>query len=361
MTSKKYAVYTVSFLYVFIVINLVLWNFMTKDFLNMSEIERNSSQKLTQPLTEPVHYPLHHTNFADYVVSGRTESFDVMTLGDSFSNGQDGSSYQDYLLNQYGITSINVSFSQANGLESLYMLISSGLIDELKPRLVILESVERYVQSNLGRTEVAQTNLPRDKVMQKLPAAHASQASTVARISSGLIPPVFVQWNTNFFSNKLRYMLNPEKLSSSIYAANLDREFFTNPGYEDKLFFYYEDLNYLQEPLNAEMVNHNLNNAARLLNAKGITLIFFAAADKYDLYSPYILDKKGRPENTSFQKMRDVQGKEYIYVDTMTILREALERGEKDVYWLDDSHWSHKGIKIFCDELVKYILPAFRH
>ena len=108
------------------------------------------------------------------------------------------------------------------------------------------------------------------------------------------------------------------------------------------------------------MVNQNLNTAARLLKAKGITLIFFVAADKSDLYYPYILNKKGRSQNPFFQKMRDVQGKEYTYIDTLPILRQALERGEKDVYWLDDLHWSHKGIKIFCDELVKYILPELR-
>ena len=322
----------------------------------MSEIERNSSKKLTPPLTEEPHYTRHHTELTEYIASGKTESFDLLTLGDSFSAGE----YQDYLLNQYGITSINANW-YAKGIDGLYMLLSSGIIDELKPRIVILESVERYVQSNLGRVEVIPINMPRDKVIQNLPAAaYALKAKTAARISSGLLPPVFVQWNINFLSNKIRYMLDPEKLGFAIYAANLDRGFFTNPGYEDKLFFYHEDLNYLKEPLDAETANKNLNNAARMLKNKGIKLIFFAAVDKYDLYYPYITDKRGRPENTVFQKMRDVQGKEYIYVDTITPLREALARGEQDVYWLHDSHWSHKGIKIFCDELVKYILPELR-
>ena len=93
---------------------------------------------------------------------------------------------------------------------------------------------------------------------------------------------------------------------------------------------------------------------------KGIKLIFFAAADKYDLYYPYITDKRGRPENPFFMKMREVPGKEYVFADAMKPLREALGRGEQDVYWLNDTHWSHKGIKIFCDELVRYILPESR-
>ena len=58
--------------------------------------------------------------------------------------------------------------------------------------------------------------------------------------------------------------------------------------------------------------------------------------------------------------MREVPGKEYVFVDALTPLRDALSRGEQDIYWLNDTHWSHKGIKIFCDELVKYILPESR-
>ena len=160
--------------------------------------------------------------------------------------------------------------------------------------------------------------------------------------------------------HNLYHFMKPEQLSPEVYITHLDRNFFTNPGQERTLLHYHEDLNYLRTPLNAEMVNQNLNNAARLLKSKGIKLIFFAAADKYDLYYPYIIDKRGRPENPFFRKMREVPGKEYVFVDALTPLRDALSRGEQDIYWLNDTHWSHKGIKIFCDELVKYILPESR-
>ena len=75
------------------------------------------------------------------------------------------------------------------------------------------------------------------------------------------------------------------------------------------------------------MVNANLNNAARLLKAKGITLVFFAAADKYDLYYSYIKDQK-HPENPFFEKMRAIRSKDYDFIDTLAVLREVLSRGE---------------------------------
>ena len=308
------------------------------------------------PLTAAIHYPRHHTKLTEYLASGKKDSFDVMTIGDSFTNGFDGGSYQDYLVNEYGLKIINASVKSHCVLD-LYMLLKSGIIDEIRPKIVILETVERLVQKTLGASEFVPEDAP---VFAIENIASVKSVKTAVRVTSGILPPILVQWNVNFFRNKIHHMLNPEQLSTAIYAAKLDRNFFTNPGQENTIYYYYEDFNYLKDTLNAEMVNKNLNNAARLLKDKGIKLVFFAAADKYDLYYPYIMDKKGRPENPLFQKLREVQGKEYIYVDTIKPLREALARGEQDVYWLDDTHWSHKGIKIFCDELVKYILPELR-
>ena len=356
MTSKKYIVYVVSVLYVFMIINLALWHGLTKEFFLMNDMNRNGGLKTQSSLTEEIHYPVHHTELPDYLASGRIESFDVLTLGDSFSNGKDGGSYPDYLVSQYGLKVVNAKIKN-HCLVDLYMLLNSGIIDQIQPRIVILESVERILQRRLGSSEYIPEDMPvfsREDMLTRKPAA------TAVNISSGILPPVFVQWNMTFFHSKIYSLLKPEQLSPSVYIAKLDRNFFTNTGQENTLLYYHEDLIYLINPLNPEMVNQNLNNAARLLKAKGIKLIFFAAADKYDLYYPYIIDKKGRPENPLFQKMRDVQGKEYIYIDTLTPLRQALERGEQDIYWLDDTHWSHKGIKIFCDELVKYILPELR-
>ena len=355
MTSKKYIVCVVSVLYVFIAVNIVLWYGLRSIFFE-NDLVRMGSIDLTDPLTEDRHYPKHHTELTEYLVSGKRESFDVLTIGDSFTNGKDGGSYPDYLVNEYGLKVLNARVKN-HCLTDLYILLKSGILDQIRPKVVILEAVERIVQKILGYYEFVPEYAPEFTSGDILSAKRLDSAESV---SSGILPPIFVRWSMTFLRNKIYHLLNPEKLSPEVYTAKLDRPFFTNPGQENTIFFIDEDLNHLRHPLDAEMVNQNLNTAARLMKAKGITLIFFAAADKYDLYSPYITDKKGRPENPLFQKLRDVQGKEYIYVDTLTPLRQALERGEQDVYWLGDTHWSHKGIKIFCDELVKYILPELR-
>ena len=348
MTSKKYILCIASVLYIIMIVNLAFWHVIVKPIFIGRDLNRLGSFATNKPITEDIKYSRHHVRLSDYIASGSRESFDILTIGDSFSSG----AYQDYLVNHYGLKIINANrYLKNHCLADLYLMCASGLIDRISPKFVILESVERSVQDRLGR-EIIVPDTHSDDV--KLPTPQQ------VTISDGFMPPVMFQANARYIYNKFYSFLKPGQLSPEVYITQLDRPFFTNPGQERILLHYCDDLLYLDSPLNADRVNQNLNNAARILKAKGIKLIFFAAADKYDLYYPYIADKSGRTENPFFTTMREVRGKEYVFVDTMKPLREALERGEKDVYWLNDTHWSHKGIKLVCDELVKYILPESR-
>ncbi|MBQ3446318.1 MAG: hypothetical protein IJG37_01580 [Synergistaceae bacterium] len=342
MSARKYVLSLTAVLYLFMILSLALWYGEVKAGFTQGDLQRMGSFTYSKPLTEEIHYPKHHTEFSDCTGS---ESFDVITVGDSFMNGTDGGSFPDCLTNEYGLRVLNARFVN-HSLGDLYILLNSGILDEVRPKAVILESVEREVQIRLGEQIV--------KVSDYTEAV-PFMAQGAPNILRGIFPPVMIQANLKYIFSKVYHFFKPEKLSPEVYITELDRPFFTNPGQERTLIHYYEDLDYLTAPLNIGMVNQNLNNAARLLKAIGISLIFFAAADKYDLYYPYIKDKKARPQNPFFPAFRQVTDREYIFVDTMKILREALERGEQDIYWFGDTHWSHKGIKLVCDELVKYI------
>ena len=355
MTSKKYILCVASVLYAFMIINLILWHGVVGHVFMLGEFSRIGSTVFPEPLTEYIHYSQHHAEFANYAASGLKESFDVLTIGDSFTNGKDGGSYPDCLVNNYGLKVLNVRLTNYDPVQTLYILNESGWLDEISPSVVILESVERSAQKRLGGKIVIPLKMGADDVKHLLRIPLSDE-----NLSYGLMPAVMIQANMKYLTNKLHHLRNPEELSPEACITKLERNFFTNTGYENTLLFLAEDLEYLTEPLNAEIMNQNLNNAANLLKAKGIKLLFFAGVDKYDLYYPYIIDKKGRPENPFFHKIRELQGKDYVFVDSMKLLREALERGEQDVYWLNDTHWSHKGIKLVCDELVKYILPESR-
>lgn len=336
---------------VFMAVNFVLWNAVTRPFFMGRDLARLGSFWPSESQTGNKNYPKHHTEFADYIASGRRESFDVLTIGDSFSNSGGGNYYQDYLASRYGLKVLNVRVKN-HCLEDLYMLAESGLLDEISPRCVILESVERAVQDRLGQRIISPVNATRKDVIRRVLAGTSGRQP-----STGLLAPVMLKANYGFLRNKLCHILRPDTLGPDAFITELDREMFTNKGQGNLLLYYHDDMNFVNSPLNPEIFARNLSNAARILRDKGITLIFFAAPDKYDLYYPYIADKSGKPANNFFTAMMSVEHEGYTVVDAKSILQSALERGEKDVYRLDDTHWSYRGIEIFCNELVKYLLP----
>lgn len=347
MTSRKYVICVTSLLYAFMILHLILWHCLVKQPFIQGDLNRLGSFISTEPLTQDVKYSKQHTSLKEYLSSGKKESFDVITLGDSFSSG----AYQDYLTDHYSIKILNAGI-RGNCIEDLYILIKSGLIDEIKPQVVILESVERSVQNRIGIREIdseAMRNEEAEKIVRRI-----TTAKSPISVSSGLFPAVMINANVTFIYHKLYHIIKPEQLSPEVYITELNRNFFTNLGHEHTLLHYHEDLYHLKVPLNAEMVNKNLNHAAKLLRERGIELIFFVGVDKYDLYYPYIINHNGRPENQFFHDMRRVSPKDYVFIDTMKIFRDALERGEQDIYWFGDTHWSWKGMQLFCDELVKY-------
>lgn len=63
------------------------------------------------------------------------------------------------------------------------------------------------------------------------------------------------------------------------------------------------------------------------------------AVDKYDLYYDYIQNNT-HLKNPFFDLIRPLK-KDYYFVDTKNILSTLLQKDIKDVYWIDDTHWSH--------------------
>ena len=346
MDSRKYFYCIVIILFAFMLANLIMWHGYTKKMFTQRDLNRLGNFISTDSQTQGKKYSRHRTELRDYLKSYSKESFDVITIGDSFSN----TPFQDYLEEKYNLNILNARFN-GGCLKDLYILLQSGLLDQIKPRAVIIENVARDTQSIFGRCE------------EELPEINQSEAEkllfttkTGSKISSGLIPAVMTERNINLLCSKIqRYITGSDKLTSEAYIAELDRNLFTNPGQENILLYYYYDLHYLDEPFNPEIARLNLNNAAELLRARNIKLIFMPCVDKYDLYYPYIINKRSRPENNLFAELENLalNANNYTFINTKKILREALSRGEKDLYWAGDTHWSWRGWEIVCDELAK--------
>ncbi len=166
MSAKKYVISLASILYIFLVINLSLWHISTKKFFIQRDLNRLGSFYTVSELTGPANYQRHHEKFTP----ATTGHFDIITIGDSFSQG----GYQDYFADKLGMKVLNVSMT-GHCLNDIYKLISSGIIDEFSPKAVILESVERSVQGRLGIIEIVTEKSSREDVLKRISKPKTSE------------------------------------------------------------------------------------------------------------------------------------------------------------------------------------------
>lgn len=135
----------------FLLYHALIWNFYTSKLLNFSDekhigdlarigyqIDSMQPRKNTNTLHR------HHIEFSQW----RGEPIDILTIGDSFSNGgAEGPDayYQDYIASYYNCNVLNIPallFGE-NAIETLNALLKTRLLDTIHPKIVLIESVER--------------------------------------------------------------------------------------------------------------------------------------------------------------------------------------------------------------------------
>jgi len=279
--------------------------------------------------------PKKHIDYKDY----KNQKIDVLTIGDSFSSGGSGglnSYYQDYIATYNNFNVLNVEFrdykispEKYNNFQMLFMMLNDGFFDRVKPEYVIYESVERHCVERIDSQIDLSMKHPKTD-FYALSDENNSEKLPFINIS-----------NFKFLLNTLLYRFSDNAFFSQVYIANLDRDLFSSKSPHTLLYFY-KDLNRISNSTDERIIkmNENLNIISKKLKQKGIKFIFIPAVDKYDLYSDYIINKK-HPDSTFFQKLRPLK-KDYIFVDTKQLLGKELERGEKDIFYADDTHWSYK-------------------
>lgn len=334
INTRIYLIIFLSTVILFVSYHLVIWFFFTskifdiKDDETIGEIARLSYQvdllhnrKLTFTLKKS---HLHLDNYLD-------KDIDIITIGDSFSHGGGGGPnpyYQDHiatLLNQ-NVLDIRKE-AQYNSLETIMGLYNSGYLQKIKPKAIIIESVQRLIPSRYNKDLNYNLNINIPKISKKeFSVKH--QNINIINIANYKIPYYFIKYKFK------------ENASKDIYKFKLTKHLFSgNKG--DHMLIYREDLKNI--PLFNEQfiikLNNQFNNIAKKLAKLNIKLYFMPAVDKYDLYYSYIKNNTHR-KNNFFDIIRPLK-KDYYFIDTKNILSKLLNNGVKDVYWIDDTHWSH--------------------
>lgn len=334
MKEKKYLSIILSLIIVFLGYHFIVWNLLTKEFLinenNMHTGDLGRMSYLSRSLTtrkNEQNLQLKHIDYNDTIV-------DVITIGDSFSNGGGGGTnkyYQDYIATNQNLKVMNIQRHKKGFIETVLILNSIGILDNLKVKIILLQSIERTAISRYAKNINWNIGL-KNNSLNFLNKKHSNTIKSPSFINN---------LNYNSLIYNILYKYDDNAIFSKNYIADISKNFFSCED-KDRLLFYYRDLKSIPLSNNNSitLLNNNLNKLQKILNKKNIQLYFMPSVDKYNLYSKYIKNNN-YPKSTFFEILRPLK-KEYTLIDTKMILGKMLENNIIDVFYSDDTHWSFK-------------------
>lgn len=245
----------------------------------------------------------------------------IVTIGDSFSQ-QDSLGYQQYLGHSLNQEICNISCKDNRNPEQNFIrLVNNGVLDSTQ--VAIVESVERSFighLNNLNFNDILDIVLSEKTAQKKSHVDYAEEAMQKLRLMLGYKRPI------------LKYDLIKPLFSHSKYQGNIF--IYHSPSIGDSDLLFTNDSN---EIINAYV---NLEKLHLFAIEHNIKMIYLVVPDKYDVYYPYIVSAPKYNITLDF-----CPRKEYI-INPRKELRKALDEGEMDVWYLNDTHWSPVGAMI---------------
>lgn len=353
MTAKKFTKIIFFIITLFVFYNLIIWNFYTKKLLNHSDKNVTSgdlsrmgylSQYSFERKNEFTLNNLHLNHNYD-----KKKDIDILTIGDSFSNGgANGLNkyYQDYLSTQCNCNVLNINKlkNTNNYIESIFYLLHSGFLKNKNIKYIIVESTERKVIERFSGDNSFEKSLLKLDINRYIPNVTINDyLPQISFINNG---------NFKYLFYKLGYLISSNAFISKVYVEKLDKKYFSHKR-GNKLLFYYRDISSVKNSTdeNIKKVNDNFNLLSQKLSTQNIKLIFMPVVNKLNLYYEKIENKDSYPKSQFFEKLRKLK-KDYIFIDTKKILKSYLDK-EKDLFYLDDTHWSYKSSEIISKEILK--------
>jgi len=309
--------------------------------LGRISIDQNYRNQFQKDFEQPKNY----TEFSSINLED-INKFDILTVGDSFSQ-QRSHSYQNYLTND-SISIVNFdtraySLPAYNPIDFAHKLANGDIFNKLHIKYLILQSVERNITARGENLDQNTTITTKQLESFRKAKSNNNHSSYTENYSDYLKFPTY-NLLYNFFDNAI---------FSPIYQKSINTELFST---NNKLLFLENDLIALEKNNDLKLVkqlNNEFNTLSKKLKKRNIILIVLPSPDKYDIYYEYI-NNKSHPKPLFFDYMRDLK-KDYIYINSKKILKKHINNSSKDVYFVDDAHWSPIGAKIIGNSISNSI------
>lgn len=339
-SNQKFVFFFLIIIIIFITYHLFVWYFLTSKIFNASpyyigDLGRMSYQiDSLSPRIEQVTLPKRHFDSIDENKS----SIDLITLGDSFSNGMGSGTnpyYQDYLATALNINILNIqNLDNSFGyIDTIRYLHQNGWLRKVHTKAILIECVTRETFNHVPSKNNALKLQPNDLNATLFKTTFTREFPKTLPINTG-------NYKAPYYYLKYKYSIRAKK---EVYKFPLTKTLFTsNDG--KYLLVYHDDLNVINDFNEKSIIklNHELNRLAHELRKDGITLLFMPVVDKYDLYYNSIKNNNRYPSNPFFTFLRK-ETKNYVFIDTKKILSPMLEHNVSDLYYADDTHWSFIG------------------
>ena len=352
MTSQRYTIIILSSIVAFTFFNFVAWNSYTYKLFSYKNVTIGDLARLSYIVD--ITSKRENINTVKKFHSSYSEDLskiDLITFGDSFSAGGGGGTnmfYQDLIADKYNLNVLDLQIDpRLSWIENVLVLLKLPKFKKIKPKYILLQSVERYSIMRLSQ-----------KVNWDISPDNRSTEFILAPRKKEIIPSFNFLHIANLKAPifKILYRFDDNAIFSKVYITRLVSDFFTSKR-ENDLVFYFEDLQNLRynrvDWISA--LNDNLNQLSKKLREQEIELIFMPVVNKYTLYQDFI-QSSDYPKSNFFELLRKLD-KEYNFVDTKRILSEALHRQEKDIYYSDDSHWGAKAREKIINAIRQDIKP----
>lgn len=171
------------------------------------------------------------------------ENIDMVTIGDSFSNGGAGGKnryYQDYISTIYNKKVLNLNIQNyKNYLEIIAFFANSGYLEKIGAKYVLIESVQREALVRFARNDL-NLAIKTDKNLETI-FRNSMETYNIEKLHN-LKPSIINNLNLNAFIYNIKYYIKGYgKLNSSVYIEKLNKDLFTSKS-SSKLAFYHEDI-----------------------------------------------------------------------------------------------------------------------
>jgi hypothetical protein len=221
-----------------------------------------------------------------------------------------------------------------NPFQYAYNILDRGLVDSTNISVLVVQVGERDLVSRSEEFDVNKVDI--HELDPEPPSNGGGSAN---------------DWSLLRARDFLMYRLH----WSPVYKVTLDEDYFNNKE-PRSLYFYCADIT---NGVNiGEASRQKIQEVFQILTRKaeecGIALLLMIPVDKYDLYQDHIVDNP-YPRKTYIEDAHEIFGDTSNVLLCKYLLTPLIEKGEKDVFLFDDSHWSIKAAEIVGKELSKRV------